>query len=358
MMNRTHKVLFVGVLTAAAALLLWLLSNKTEYPTLQSGRHVVAPNPRAGSGGRTEASLLITPGAAVAVSSKHVDALIRTPQHEWQKGRVANIEKETIKETIQNFAKFDDLALAQTSISGLLNSPTSGSFQVIVVTRLARVRRLLEIGRQSPESVLPFLRDELRKNATDWPEAFDQRMTRMADADNQSKAATLQEADKFEGAAVGAAASTYLVGELGDKESLALLVNLSELNDAPKRYGPVPPALLLGAMREIIKKIPETSLSQESRTIRTTFLKEADDNLNAPRETTVTTWNAQWDESDPRLVMMRTGSEILKNQPTMQIRIYPDSFKDGKKIGDAEGVASSRALLLFKLAVRLTKAFN
>ncbi len=292
------------------------------------------------------------------VSTKYGDALRKTPQLESQKARVANIAKETLEECIRNFAHYDDLSQAESSISGLLGSPTSGSFQVIVVTRLARVRRVLEAGRKAPATILTLLREELRRDAAEWPKAFDAEMKGLTEATKRGTPMTSQQADRFEAITVGAAASTYLVGELADRESLPLLVTLHKLNDAPKRYGPVTPALLIGAMREIITNVPESSLNGPSRDLRAAFLKEAGNSMSVPRVTTATSWEAQWDESDPRLTVLGTGSELLKYQPTMQMGLYPDAFKDGKLIGDEEGVASPRAAKLLHLAAQLAEAMN
>ncbi len=281
----------------------------------------------------------------------HIDAILRVPGHPWQKERSENIKGETIEQTIENFANFDDLHLAQTSISGVPSMNTSPAFQRLVVPRLARVRRVLAEGRVNPQWVVPHLRRALEKALSVWPEAFRDRMRALEAAKGLSN----HEPDQFDKCTMRALAGTYLLAELGDHESLPLILKGYTIHDYRKMYAPVPPALTLYAMHRLVLSFPEEQLNAEARRIRDGYLQLAEC-LPPPHEINVTkSWYANYDESDPRIAILDPERKVLLREPTMQMTVYPYRFPDGMKISDTEGKVSERAKLLFEKLERFVK---
>jgi len=292
------------------------------------------------------------------IDEEYVEAVLAVPPHSWQKERAKNIVQETIEETIQNFAHFDDLMLAQTSFEG-------GGFELdpraqsLVVTRLARVRRVLEEGRADPEKVIPHLRRVLADALTGWPDARRQKEIRM----NASVGYSRSEPDNYDTLRVGALAATYLLAELGDHEALPVMAECFRCHKVEKpyesveelRFAPVPPALTLYAMHRLVSSYPVEELSPEARRLRETYLKSATC-LPAPQEVTVTRWNAGYDESDPRIMMMDPEGRVLRGQPTMKLAVYPWQFDDGTPTFDHGVFISERAKSLFSQLERFVVA--
>lgn len=285
----------------------------------------------------------------------YTDAIRRVSVHRWQKERSENIKGETIEQTIENFANFDDLHLAQTSISGIPPVNTSPAFQRLVVTRLGRVRRVLAEGRVNPQWVVPHLRRALEKALSVWPEAFRGHMRALEAAKGGLSS---HEPNQFDKCTMQALAGTYLLAELGDHESLPLILKGYKIHDYRKMYAPVPPALTLYAMHRLVLSFPEEQLNAEARRIRDGYLQLAEC-LPPPHEINVTkSWYANYDESDPRITILDPERKVLLREPTMQMTVYPYRFTDGEKISHSDGIihpVSERAKLLFAELERFVK---
>lgn len=315
------------------------------------------PSPGPVSSGETIAPVEELP--LPAFDDEYVDALIRVPVHNWQKERSDNIDTETIEQTIRNLANIDDLHLAHTSISGIPPMNTSPAFQSLVVTRMARVRRILSEGRNDPKLVVPHLRKVYEDALTRWPKAIRDKL-RALHAGRQPPRDPGNEPDlgtKYETRAI---AATYLLAELGDHESLPLLFKGYEIHGYPysatEIYAPVPPAITLYAMHRLVQSFPEEKLNAEARNVRFNYLEQAKC-LPPPRDILVTkSWYARYDESDPRIAVLDREKKVLRDEPTMSMVVYPHRFTDGKRISTSDGKVSERAKLLFTELEKFIKA--
>ena len=87
-------------------------------------------------------------------------------------------------------------------------------------------------------------------------------------------------------------------------------------------------------MHRLVSSFPESRLSPNGRRLRQEYLSQALRILPPPRSVTVAAWHADYDESDPRIVMFDPDRHVLRGQPTMKMAVYPFKFKDGSEIAD------------------------
>jgi len=266
----------------------------------------------------------------VETDLKTVEAMLAIPKHEWQAKRVNNIKGESISDCIENLANFDDQSLAMTSLSGILPGSVQGDS--IVVTRLARVRRLLEEGRRDPERVIGPFRASFRRALEEYPEAYREFITACKKAEAEGKGAlTSSEPSAYDRARARSLSATYVLAELGDHESLPLMVRSFEMGMDPKQMvSPAPQAITLYAMHQLMLSYPEDKLTPEMRGIRQEYLDAAKGVFPEAKTVTATRWNADYSESDPRITMLDPKKRVLRGQPTMEMSIYPVRFADGQ----------------------------
>lgn len=250
------------------------------------------------------------------------EASLRVPPHEGHLGRVENIRRETIEETAANLGNGDDFVLAFTSMSGVMMSDVCTQSQVTVVTRLFRVRRLLAVGREDTEKVVPVLMRLTTEALDGWPQAHAVLWEKLG-APGGAKVSDSEPALQYTGRVRG---SMYILAELGHHDALPLFLRTCRQGPPLCRRPPVPPGYTLYAMHRLVSSYPESKLSAEARKLRQEYLQSAEC-LPEPREITVTRWNAGYSESDPRIVVY-DAEPVLDRQPTMNLPIYPHYFTD------------------------------
>ena len=268
------------------------------------------------------------------------EALVAVPVHPWQVQRVAAIRKETIEQTVDHLANFDDTVLAASSLSAVTPGYANAAFLNVVVTRLARVRRLLEAAQAQRERVVPLLLARLREALDAWPRVCRQTHEAVARAGGL----VVEEPDPYERHVYGALCATYVLAEIGYHPCLPLLARSYAMDSSP-----VPRGTTLYAMHRLMVSYPLAELSPEARQAREDYLAEAGQCMSPPRAVTVTTWRAKYDESDPRLaIFVRARATLLRREPTQILVVYPHRFADGTPISDGNGFASERAGRLFR----------
>jgi hypothetical protein len=115
-----------------------------ESPVATSETGNIHPHPGLGELGLQSLASAQRQRAAEG-ASKAMDV----PPHEWQRQRVRNIADESVSQTVANLARFDDSALAADTVTGMAWVPTNAAFQNVLVTRLARTRRLFQWRRRT-----------------------------------------------------------------------------------------------------------------------------------------------------------------------------------------------------------------
>ena len=282
---------------------------------------------------------------------EHVGAAAVVPVHPWQAKRVKNIRDETIEESIHNLANFDDMSLAETSFSGLAVMHGSAEVEVILVTRLARVRRLMEEGRREPGSVIPPLRRAFCVAVDAWPDVWRKRLAAFNAAAAAGTGHGQSEPNMYDRLRAQALVATYVLAELGDHQALPVMLKCYKHHDhncPPKLRSPIGPGLTLYAMHRLVSSYPVQKLNDRARRLREAYLKTARC-LPPCRQIAVTKWQAKYDETDPRLLKIpRQKGSLLRAEPNMKMVLYPARFTDGSYTSDPNGTVSKKARELFR----------
>ena len=235
------------------------------------------------------------------------------------------IGKESILELVLNVGNADNVVMAISSFSGA--TPVyegCAEYQARVVTRVTRVRRLLEEGRAHPEEVVPVLREVLGQAIDGWPAAWSEHARR-----GSYKAA---DTDAYVQCSWRARTCTYLLTELDDYDSLPLLARVYRLHTRKGDLGgtevgltgPCAPGYMLPMMHKLISQYPEAGLSAEARALRSRYIEKAQgvmpDVPYAPIR--VLKWSALYEESDPRLVVFDPKGKSIASEPTTTMTVY------------------------------------
>jgi hypothetical protein len=291
------------------------------------------------------------------MNNEYIDTVLKIPEHKWQKERSGNIKGETLEQLIANFANFDDMHLAVTS-DGIYGTYTDSRSQNLVVTRLARVRKVMKEGQIFPEKVIPLLQESFKNAIDQWPKtALESKQNFMA-LQKQGKGYFLKGPDLFRKYQTQALAATYLLAELGSHDSLSLMLKCYKIHDYEnKNQSPVPPGTILYAMHRLLQSFPDKELSPQARDIRENYLEMTSELLPPPEEITVTqSWHSKYDESDPRIQIVDPEKNILIKESTMKMAVYPYRFIDGTRMARIEGKESEKTKLLFEELERFIEA--
>ncbi|HUT28328.1 MAG TPA: hypothetical protein VMX13_00945 [Sedimentisphaerales bacterium] len=261
------------------------------------------------------------------------ERMIPHKPHPWRSKLVENMSSETIEQTIENFANFDDLSLAETTIPGMRIAPDHGLFQAICVTRLNRVRRVLEYGREDPETVIPLLRKRLLYVIDGFQGArreFDKLVDKGYWAPGTWSSSEPHEVTIRQ---TGAAATIYLLTELADYEALPIIARMCK-EEIEGPTNPAPYEYAVYAIYELLKVHPRDGLTADQLNLLESCI-EAGKELRPPREIEVTPWKDMYAEHDPRRTMM--GMDLgTDRHHKIKMRVWDLNFTDGNRLRGRE----------------------
>ena len=271
--------------------------------------------------------------AEAQLQEQVLDVKEQTPLIKWQKERVENIKRENIKQVIANLANFDDNQFAMTALGEDFGpgDPRSEAFRIV---HMSRVGRLMAEGKNDTDLVVPLLKESLLQSLKDWPDAREERRLKWL----HSKHGTLmhEEPDNFHKVTAKAIVGTYVLAELQDFDSLALLVNsykqtekwIAEHKPYPVFQFPVPPNITLYAMHRLVANYPEDKLSPDAINARDEYIKWSDQNLPEPKIISRSAWHAEYDTSDPMVKITDPKGILHKEQQKIKLTLYPHMYKD------------------------------
>ena len=266
--------------------------------------------------------------------------------HKWHTERVNNIRSESIEQLVENIANFDDLHFATSSFSrGYF--PGEMSSETGLVINLFRVRRLFEEGQIHPEQVIPILQQAYQNIHETWPDAKEEdrqrslKYIKIAKENGDIRSVFLTEPDLYMKNTTCAVATTYLLAELQDHNSLSILLEgYKKHRNWVKEYGeglmgsPVPTPMTLYAIHRLAVTLPENKMDSKTLAARSTYLEWADKNVPEPEIRKVTAWNSDCDESDPFRRIADPKGKSLAGQPSILLPKYPYKLKDGTAFFD------------------------
>ena len=261
------------------------------------------------------------------------EARKKVPVHPWHKERVENIRREDVKRLIENLANFDDDQFASDFGSGYIRGNVG--HEVYRIVRLSRVRRLLQMGMKEPDLVAAALRKALTESLDQWPQAYQERVQLWKD---NPQGFTSEKPRNYVKVRTRAMVATYLLAEAGDFDSLPLLLHSYKVQEKwivqhkyyPAIQYPVHPAITLYAMHRLVSNYPQERLTEQTRALRDAHLKWAEENLPPMQVITGTSWNSDYQESDPLVRIIDPRGVVLWDQRKIQLVVYPHEFGDGE----------------------------
>ncbi len=183
------------------------------------------------------------------------------------------------------------------------------------------------------------MRRALSQALADWPQAY-QEERELWEA--HPKGFIEHEPSSYDRTYTKALASTYLLAELRDYDSLPLLVDshkveagwIAELKHYPAWQVPVPAPISLYAMHRLVSSFPSGRMTPEARALHAAYMKFADEHIPPVNTRTGTSWNADYDESDPLRRAVDPKGIVLHDQPKIELVSYPYKFTDGERMQD------------------------
>jgi len=230
------------------------------------------------------------------------------------------LPNETLLESIENLPNFDDVVWTMASMAEVTRAPNSYEYWRLLAARLSRIRKILEQAKQDSEQVTAVLMKKLEESADGFEEIQIAWRHEVAVSKGHLSLRRPNEAMKRQ---VYASAATYLLAELGAREALPLM---SKIYGSKDRFLPVSRLLLLYAMHLLATDHPREGLSADASHALDLYLEAGKDVLPKPEIIEVPAWNALYDETDFRYRILRRN--IIKDQPKISIRVYPESLKD------------------------------
>jgi len=270
------------------------------------------------------------------------------PPIDWRTQLIESLDGESIEETARNFHDPNDLSLAVSSLSmpcGMMDTQA----EALLVTRLTRVRKLIEIGSENPELVVPLVRDVMREALGGYSDVreiyFRERAGKFP--------ATREPAVQFQ---MRILCCTYILAELGDHESLPLMLQSWRQHDEKGLWSAAPPGFTLYAMHRLVSTFPEERLSTQAAYLQAKYL-EAAECVPQHREVEVTRWSAAYMEADPRILLFDPAERTLEGLATMKISIWPHCYRDGTAFNEGRKVPEQTRKLFALLQEFVEEAF-
>lgn len=317
---------------------------------------------------RTALAIAVFVVAGGAWAQEEAEAFLQKhwKPYDWQVARVETVSRESIPELVAHLSNPDDFGLAYNpALSG--DSVGSGTQMPreahLIVTRMARVGRLLEEGRKQPEAVIPPLREAYREAVSKWPVTcahLEQAFQRGPQTSGQFRS--------YRADAVTSLAAVYILSELGDTYALPLMLrdwkhyqDYSEVEGAskPSLHPTVGPGTLLYGMYRVIIRRPEVTLTAEAWEARKAFISKADAILPAPAVDRGLAWNARYADDDQRLRALAHWPDVQElfwsRQPMTDQVVWPHESLGGEELSSFSSEPSPEARELLSLAEKFIR---
>lgn len=239
-------------------------------------------------------------------------------------GEIArNSPDELLDKLLENY---NDVAWASTGPGHSLstNLGTYG-WACLSITKMARVRRIIQEFGAKPATVIPKLESMLSNAANGYAECYEKFDTegrrRIINDESQVKPFPLR--DEYFRREVNAQVATYLLSEFHSFDSLPLMNRVYE----QPGHLPVPRLYLFYAMHVLLLEYPIASLNDASRAARDVYLASTNQDVPRPVTVSVPAWNATVDDGDIRASILKQDIG-LGQMPQIRLREYPFALSE------------------------------
>ena len=251
-------------------------------------------------------------------ASESANFMLNNPIHPGRAKLQEQMRNETFEKTFHNLVDNDNFATLMPAMGGHPFSPGAYESDVVIVSKMTRVRKLLEDARENPDEVSAFLQEQLRELVDDYPQQYAKFLKELNEAGPDGlHTKQLSEHSKTR---LLCTSAVYVLSQIRAGDALPTLAWLSTQGERGKTISqPVNPKFLFYAMHNIIQRSSGASLSGNFYE----YLEKAKAmNIPDAKPTRVTTWNAHFHEDDFR-GMLRGKKIDLDTQPTIELERFP-----------------------------------
>lgn len=239
------------------------------------------------------------------------------PIHPGRANLQRRLRHETLQQSFEHLGDNDNLATLMPLMSGRPFSPGNYQSDVMIVTKMTRVRKLLADARRDPQATATFLQQQIRSLAAEYPQQYEQYMQMRKENPGTLRSRELHEHLKTR---IKATAAVFVLSQIDEPGALETLAWLSGQGERGRKYsGAVNRKFLLYAMHSLISRQQEDVADSG----RNEYLQQAAkwDVLQADT-VSVAAWDAHYHEGDFR-VRLPDSRIDLDAQPQIRLQQFP-----------------------------------
>lgn len=239
---------------------------------------------------------------------QRADYMLDNPVHPGRAKLQQQMRNETPEETFHNLVDNDNFAMLMPVMGGYPFSPGVYESDVMIVTKMTRMRKLLADAKDNPYEVANFLERQLLILAKDFASRYKEYWENYTEDNRHSR-----ELPEYIKIRILCTAAVYVLSQIGESNSFATLAQLANQDTSSS---PVSRKFLFYAMHSLVRKYPRLDHSNG-------YLEKAQEyNIPHAKQIEATNWNAHYHEDDFRK-MLPDNKIDLNVQPTMKLEQFP-----------------------------------
>ncbi|MHC4751323.1 MAG: hypothetical protein ACYTFW_15810 [Planctomycetota bacterium] len=244
----------------------------------------------------------------VEYDSKSANYMLNYPVQPGRAKLQKQIRTETAAETFLHLSDNDNLAMLMPVMGGHPFSPGIYESDVVIVTKMTRIRKLLADGKEEPYEVAKFLERQIRTLGKEYSMQYEKYEQTKKDGNRHS-----HELPNYLKTRILCTTAVYVLSQIAASDSFPTLVWLSEQRNNSL---PVNRRFLFYAMHNLVQKSPSLDTSGH-------YLEKAKAmNIADAKQIRVTAWNAHFHEDDFRRMLPYSRID-LQTQPTVELERFP-----------------------------------
>ena len=225
---------------------------------------------------------------------------------------------ETFRDTFYHLTNNDNLAMLIPMMNGRTFSPGVYESDILIVSKMTGVRKLLQEAQKNPEDVSAFLQTQLCELAEGYPQQYADFLHELNEAGFDGLCS--KELPENKKTCLLCTVAVYILSQIGSDKALPVLSRIS-VQDEPggEMSRPVNPKFLYYAMHRIIQKSQTVGDSGKF----SGYLEKAKTlNIHGVKPIAVTAWDADFHEDDFQRILPDRELD-LNLQPTIKLELFP-----------------------------------
>ena len=258
---------------------------------------------------------------AVDYFSEKANRMLVFPIHPGRAKLQKKIHHETFEDTFRNLTDNDNFATLIPSMGGYPFAPGTYESDMMMVSKMTRIRKLLAVARDNPQTVETLLRQELETLTDEFPQQYRQFIEEHNAESPEGR--NFSELPDYMKTSIHASAAIYLLSQIGDAETLPFLAHLYVKTEGKKGSLPVDSKFLFYAMHRLAKKSQGQALDNDMKQMLKRYLRKAKRvEIENAKELEVSTWDTYYHEDDFRRKL--PGNKVdLRESEKIKLERFP-----------------------------------